>query len=84
MQMVVALLMEKQKKWWIASDGYELKAPTTEPVTLSPTLAEVQRQVIGGIFSWAHHQKSSLADAHKESIGASSPCLRSNCHCKGG
>jgi hypothetical protein len=41
-----------KKEWWIASDGYELKARKNEPVTLSPTLAEVQRQVIGGIFSW--------------------------------
>lgn len=73
-----------KKEWWIASDGYELKARKDEPVTLSPTLAEVQRQVIGGIFSWVRHRKCSLADAHKETIGASSPCLRSNCHCKGG
>ena len=73
-----------KKEWWIASDGYELKARKDEPVTLSPTLAEVQRQVIGGIFSWVRHRKCSLADAYKESIGASSPCLRSNCHCKFG
>ena len=44
-----------KKEWWIASDGYELKAHKTELVTLSPTLAEVQRQVIGGIFSWSRN-----------------------------
>ena len=48
------------REWWIASDGYELKARKTEPVTLSSTLAEVQRQVIECVFSWARHQKCSL------------------------
>ena len=70
--------------WWIAADGYALKASKTEMATLSPALAEAQRQVLAGIFSWNRHFKCSVADAHKEAIIALSPCLQSNCHCKGG
>lgn len=41
-----------KREWWIAADGYEVKARKNEPVTLSPTLAEVQRHVLVGTFSW--------------------------------
>ena len=44
-------MVKPREKLWIASDGYELKAQKTETVTLSPTLAEVRRQGIGGVFS---------------------------------
>jgi hypothetical protein len=55
-----------------------------EMVVLSPNLAEVRKQILAGTFSAKQQKKCSLSQAHQEIVGASSPCLRSTCHCRRG
>lgn len=73
-----------KKEWWIAADGYALKATNDEMVVLSPNLAEIRKQILAGTFSAKQQKKCSLSQAHQEIVGASSPCLRSTCHCNKG
>ena len=70
-----------KKEWWIAADGYELKATHDEMVVLSPTLAEVRKEILVGSFSAKKQRKCSLSQAHQTVVGATSPCLRSTCQC---
>ena len=53
-------------------------------VVLLPNLAEVRKQILAGTFSAKQQKKCSLSQAHQEIVGASSPCLRSTCHCNKG
>jgi hypothetical protein len=73
-----------KKEWWIAADGYALKATHDEIVVLSPNLEEVRKQVLAGTFSAKKQKKCSLSQAHQVVVGASSPCLKSTCQCKKG
>ena len=72
-----------QKEWWIAADGYALKAMHDETGSVTK-ISRGAKQILAGSFSVEQQKKCSLSQAHQEIIGASSPCLRSTCHCKRG
>ena len=74
-----------KKEWWIAADMYQLRtAPGELYTSITPELAEIQRQIIEGRFDSSTHPKCNLGDAHAYIVGASSPCKRNNCSCKDG
>ena len=41
---------QTKREWWFTVDGYVLKATHKDMTTLSPQLAEVQKQVLEGTF----------------------------------
>ena len=73
-----------KKVWWIPSDGYKLISNAEEITALSPYLLKVQQEIKVGSFDQKTHKKVTLAVAHQNSIGASSPCKKSCCSCIGG
>lgn len=74
-----------KKEWWIAADMYQLRtAPGELYTSITPELADIQRQIIEGRFDSSTHPKCNIGDAHAYVVGASSPCKRNNCGCKDG
>ena len=47
-----------KKEWWIAVDGYALKAIHDEMVVLLPNLAEVRKQILAGSFSASNRRNA--------------------------
>ena len=75
---------QNKKVWWIPSDGYKQISSDEDIMALSPYLLKVQQDIKVGSFDQKTHKKVTLAAAHQNSIGASSPCTKSCCSCIGG
>ncbi len=73
-----------KKVSWIHSDGYKQISNDEDIMGLSFYLLKVQQDIKGGSFDQKNHDKFTLAVAHQNSIGESSPRKKSCCSCVGG
>eukprot|EP00956_Cyclotella_meneghiniana_P009761 scaffold13538_cov72-Cyclotella_meneghiniana.AAC.3 len=75
---------DQLKDYWIPFDGYSVRATADEECPLPNAMNEVRRSIISGDFCLEKCARITIHKAHQEVIGASSPCLKKRCSCKGG
>ena len=73
-----------RRTWYIPSDQYALQSSADSLTTLPPDLLVVQQDVKENLFNIKTHRTCTISEAHQASVGASSPCKRTTCSCKGG
>ena len=73
-----------RKTWYISSDQYAFRSSADSLTTLPPDLLTVQHDVKQKLFNIETHPKCTIGEAHQATVGASSPCKKTNCTCKGG
>lgn len=72
------------RDYWIPVDKYVIRAHASEECVLSDGLKDVREQIIKGTPNEKQWYKTTIQKAHQLVVGASSPCIRRKCQCKGG
>ena len=71
------------RDYWIPVDKYVIRANAYEECVQSDGLKDVQEQIIKGTPNEKQWCKTTIQKAHQFVVGASSPCIRRICQCKG-
>ena len=72
------------RDYWIPVDKYVIRTNASEECVLSDGLKDVREQIIKGTPDEKQWYKTTIQKAQKFKVGASSPCIRKICQCKGG
>ena len=74
---------EKKVDYWIPIDRYSVKAKTADDCVL-PSDLKMIRMKITGDFDCFGCERTTIQKSHQVIVGASSPCVKRACRCKGG
>ena len=73
-----------QVEYWVPIERYSVKAKASDDCVLPPDLKMTRLKILSGDFDRSEFERTTIQKAHQMIVGASSPCLRKACRCKGG
>jgi hypothetical protein len=75
---------DKKVDYWVPIDRYSVKATAADDCVLAPDLKMIRMKILSGDFDRSMCERTTIQKAHQVIVGASSPCARRACRCKGG
>ena len=73
-----------KKDYWVPSDKFVVSAGAGELAAIPKSLQNIRDDVVNGTYDYGAQPRISYSKLHAQVIGASSPCKRAMCSCKGG
>ena len=70
--------------YWVPSDKFVVNAGAGELAAIPKSLQDIRDAVVDGTYNYGAQPRISYSKLHAKVIGASSPCKRAMCSCKGG
>jgi hypothetical protein len=70
--------------YWVPSDKFVVSAGAGELAAIPKSLQNIRDAVVDGTYDYGAQLRISYSKLHAKIIGASSPCKRAMCSCKGG
>ena len=70
--------------YWVPSDKFVVSAGVGELAAIPQSLQNIRDAVVNSTYDYGAQPRISYSKLHAKLIGASSPCKRAMCSCKGG